>query len=193
MTVVGDTASGVLYAVDDGGTEDIQVYASGDRGRTWAGTGQIDAEAEVGNPVRLREVIVGPEGRLWLGMTQGTGGPGLTGGVFRTVEPVFPVSAEGGPEPGKPGAELGTPYPNPSSGAVTVPLVLPEAAEVRVVVYDVLGRQVAMLAEGQTEAGRRELTLDGRALPAGLYVVRATVRSDRGAMQVFTQRVSVIR
>jgi len=176
MAVAGDAAGGVLYAADDGGTEDIQVYASWDRGQTWIGTGQIDAEEEVGNPVRLQELIVGPEGRLWLGMTQGTGGPGLTGGVFRTVAPVFPVSAEEGPEgaPGKRTAELGAAYPNPSSGAVTIPFVLPEAAEVSVSVFDVLGRRVAVLADGRLEAGRRELTLDGAKLPAGLYVVRAS-------------------
>jgi len=181
----------VLCAINPGMTEDIQVYCSGDRGRTWAGTGEIDAEEAVGNPVRLRELVVGSEGRLWLGMTGM--GPGTEGGVFRTVESVFPVSAE--PTPGKPAAEfvLSPAYPNPSSGAVTVPLVLPEAAEVRVMVYDVLGRQVSVLTEGRVEAGRREFTLDGGALPAGLYIVRATVRTDGGAVWAFSRRVSIVR
>lgn len=76
---------------------------------------------------------------------------------------------------------------------MTIPLVLAEAAEVSVSVFDVLGRQVAILADGQAEAGRRELVVEASTLPAGLYVVRATVRTDRGAVQVFTQRVSVIQ
>ncbi len=84
-------------------------------------------------------------------------------------------------------------YPNPSSGRTTVPLMLPEAAEVSVAVFDVLGRQVAILVDGRVEAGRREFTLDGGALPAGLYVVRATVRTDGGTERAFSRRVSMVR
>jgi len=84
-------------------------------------------------------------------------------------------------------------YPNPSSGAVMVPLMLPEAAEVSVSVFDVLGRRVAVLAEGRLEAGRREFTLNGRVLPAGVYLVRATMQTDRGAVRALSRRVSVIR
>ncbi len=189
IVALGDSA---LYAIQPGETEDIQVYRSTDRGRTWAGTGRIAAEEAVGNPVRMRELIVGPEGRLWLGVTQGTGGPGLTGGVFRTVEPVVPVSAEeepeGGPEPGKPVAELGAAYPNPSSGAVTVPLVLPEAAEVSVAVFDVLGRRVAVLHDGRLGAGEHTFDLNGAVFPPGVYVVRAEVGGQR-----FTERLTVMR
>ncbi|MEP0546273.1 MAG: T9SS type A sorting domain-containing protein [Rhodothermales bacterium] len=188
IIALGDS---MLCSINPGETQDIQVYCSGDRGRTWAGTGVIAAEEAVGNAVRKEELIVGPEGRLWLGVT-GVG-PGTEGGVFRTVEPVVPVSAEDGPEPGKPGVELGAAYPNPSSGAVTVPLVLSEVAEVSVVVYDVLGRQVAVLADGRVEAGRHAFALDGGTLPAGLYIVRATVRTDDGTERAFSQRVSIVR
>jgi hypothetical protein len=191
MTVAGDESGGALYAVDDGGTEDIQVYRSGDRGRTWAGTGRIPAEEILGNEVgvRLEELIVGPEGRLWLGISGQ--GPSQGEGVFRTVEPVFPVSAEGGLEPGKPGAELVAAYPNPSSGAVTVPVVVPKAAEVRVTVYDVLGRAVATLHDGRLDIGVHDLTLDGAALPTGVYLVRAEV-SGSGAAQAHTRRITLV-
>ena len=84
-------------------------------------------------------------------------------------------------------------YPNPSSGRTTVPLVLPEAAEVSVMVFDVLGRRVASLADGRAEAGRREFVLDGGALPAGLYVIRAMVRTDGGTERAFSRRVSLVR
>ena len=173
IVALGDS---VLCSINPGMTEDIQVYCSADRGRTWAGTGRIAAEVEVGNPVRMEELVVGPEGRLWLGVDR-VAGPGVTGGVFRTVEPVVAVAsepdAEGGPEPGKPGAELGAAYPNPSSGSVTVPLVLPEAAEVSVAVFDVLGRQVAVLADGRVEAGTHRFAFEVSMLPSGVYVVRA--------------------
>ena len=176
----------MLFSINPGETKDIQVYRSTDRGRTWAGTGRIAAEQEVGNGVRKEELIVGPEGRLWLGMT-GVG-PGTEGGVFRTVESVVPVSTEDGSEPGKPVAELGAAYPNPSSGAVTVPLTLPEAAEVCVVVYDMIGREVAVLYGGRLGAGAHRFALTGRSLPAGVYLVRAEIGDQR-----LSRRITVTR
>jgi hypothetical protein len=63
--------------------------------------------------------------------------------------------------------------PNPFSEEAAVTLTLPEPGEVAVALYDVLGRRVALLHEGALEAGEHALRLDGRSLPAGVYVVRA--------------------
>ena len=79
-------------------------------------------------------------------------------------------------------------YPNPTSGLSTVAFALPEAADVELAAYDVLGRRVAVLASGAAEAGTHEATFDASVLPAGLYVVRL-----RAGEQVLTQRVTVAR
>ena len=78
-----------------------------------------------------------------------------------------------------PGDEEGVPaqfavraYPNPSRGRLTLRLALPEASGVRVVLYDVLGREVAVVADGDHNAGVHELAVDASALPAGLYLYR---------------------
>ncbi len=64
-------------------------------------------------------------------------------------------------------------YPNPFAQSATVALTLGDETRVRVAVYDVLGREVAVLADGALAAGRHDLRLDGRGLPAGVYLVRA--------------------
>ena len=79
-------------------------------------------------------------------------------------------------------------YPNPSRGAVTVSLTLAEASEVRVVVYDVLGRAVALLAEGPLKAGEHAFSFEAAGLPAGLYLVRV-----EGGGFAASQRVTVVR
>ncbi|MBR9975187.1 MAG: hypothetical protein KFF77_06370 [Bacteroidetes bacterium] len=56
-------------------------------------------------------------------------------------------------------------YPNPAREAVTVRFTLPEAAQVRLSLHDLLGRDVAMLHEGEWPAGSHVLRL---AVPAGL-------------------------
>lgn len=67
-------------------------------------------------------------------------------------------------------------YPNPSAGAAVVRFAVPEATQVRVVVYDALGREVARLLDREAE-GLMETRLDGVA--PGLYLVRLTTDSGR--------------
>jgi disulfide bond formation protein DsbB len=75
---------------------------------------------------------------------------------------------------------LDAPYPNPfnpsRSGAVMLSFALPEAGPARLAVYDVLGREVALLVDRVLEAGSYEAMLDARTLPAGTYLVRLEAR-----------------
>ena len=63
-------------------------------------------------------------------------------------------------------------YPNPSHGAATLRFDLAEAGAVRVVLYDVLGREVRVLAEGVRSAGTHTVRVETEALPPGAYVLR---------------------
>ncbi len=78
--------------------------------------------------------------------------------------------------------------PNPVRASATVRFETPEAAAVRVAVFDVLGREVAVLADGERPAGRHALRLDAARLSAGVYVVRMTA----GAFTA-TQTLTVVR
>ena len=81
-----------------------------------------------------------------------------------------------------------TAAPNPLRDRTTVTFGVGEAADVRVAVYDALGREVALLADAPFAVGRHELALNARDLPAGVYVVRATVGAE-----TFSTRVTVAR
>jgi hypothetical protein len=63
--------------------------------------------------------------------------------------------------------------PNPSRGLVRAPFVLPHEMFVRLRVVDVLGRNVAVLANGMFPAGPHEVTWNGmdgdRRAPTGVY------------------------
>ena len=98
-----------------------------------------------------------------------------------------PTDAEGGADAPTELA-LGAPYPNPTRGAVTVSVDLPEAGPVRVVVFDALGRAVATVQDGPMGAGRHALEVDTSSLPSGLYVVRLTAGAAADA-----QRLTVVR
>jgi len=103
-----------------------------------------------------------------------------------TLTVVPGVDTEEGPEPeAETRLEV---YPNPTRGTVTVALMLQEASEVRVTVYDVLGRVVALPHGGPLAAGEHRIALDSAGLPAGIYLVRAEGSGFRAA-----QRVTLVR
>jgi hypothetical protein len=64
--------------------------------------------------------------------------------------------------------------PNPFAHRATLSFTLAEASDVRLAVYDVLGREVATLVGGRVEAGVHQAAFDGSALAPGLYVYRLT-------------------
>ncbi len=78
-------------------------------------------------------------------------------------------------------------YPNPFAEQTTLGFVVPEAGHVTLTVYDVLGRTVAVLLDGEVEAGRHTAVLDGRTLPSGSYLVRL---ETAGTVQ--TQRLTLL-
>ncbi|HLT47339.1 MAG TPA: T9SS type A sorting domain-containing protein, partial [Rubricoccaceae bacterium] len=101
----------------------------------------------------------------------------------------YPVGAEPSRPEGLPSSyALHAAAPNPFAGRTTLRYDLPEAAPVRLVVYDLLGREVAVLVDGEREAGTHAAVLDGRGFAAGVYVVRMTAGG-----RDFTQRLTLVR
>ena len=68
-------------------------------------------------------------------------------------------------------------YPNPFNPATRIRYALPEPASVRMPIYDVLGREVAVLVDRQQAAGAYEVTFEASGLPSGLYFYR--LETDR--------------
>lgn len=71
-------------------------------------------------------------------------------------------------------------YPNPFQGQTTLRFTLPEQQEVRLVIYDVLGRAVRTLVNEQKQSGVHSIRWDGRnnagqPVASGLYLGRLEV------------------
>jgi hypothetical protein len=64
-------------------------------------------------------------------------------------------------------------YPNPFNPSTTISFTLPEAMNVTVTVFDVLGREVSTLAANKAfSAGTTNLTWDASGLNSGMYIYR---------------------
>ena len=79
-------------------------------------------------------------------------------------------------------------YPSPASGSFTVDYTLPEDGKVTVSLYDLSGRRIATLLDGEMAAGRHDLNYDAAALPPGVYLVHFD--TDAGTL---TRRVVIAR
>ncbi len=63
-------------------------------------------------------------------------------------------------------------YPNPFNPSTTIRFGLPQGDYVKLIVYDMLGREVQRILEGPQTAGFHEVTLDAENLPSGTYLYR---------------------
>lgn len=86
-----------------------------------------------------------------------------------------------------PAPTLSRPRPNPASRRTTLTLTLGAPQRVRAVVLDALGREVAVLLDGEA-SGVRELSVDTSRLAQGMYIVRVA-----GASFAETRRLTVVR
>jgi flagellar hook assembly protein FlgD len=81
---------------------------------------------------------------------------------------------------------------NPAAGRASFRLALPAAATVDVGVFDILGRRVATVAQGELSAGEHVMHWDpaanGGAARAGVYLARM-----RAGEKVMTQRFVLLR
>lgn len=68
-------------------------------------------------------------------------------------------------------------HPNPFNPSTEIRFELPEAASVRLAVYDLQGREVARLLDGRLGAGPHAATFTADGLPTGPYLYRLEVGS----------------
>lgn len=87
-------------------------------------------------------------------------------------------------------------YPNPVSAAtensVSFSLQVPESGALRLVLHDLMGREVAAIAEQHADAGTVRHGMDVSALPAGVYICRALLQ-NREESRTATMLITILR
>lgn len=71
--------------------------------------------------------------------------------------------------------ELGNNFPNPFNPTTTVPLSIPHTADIKLIIYNILGQEVRVLYDGTLEPGKYWYQWDGKdnmnqAVPSGIYL-----------------------
>ncbi|HMB91294.1 MAG TPA: right-handed parallel beta-helix repeat-containing protein, partial [Rhodothermales bacterium] len=65
-------------------------------------------------------------------------------------------------------------YPNPFNPETTIAYTLPQQEHIRLIIYNVLGREVAVLVDGVQPAGTHQAPFDARGFASGIYFYRMT-------------------
>jgi hypothetical protein len=87
-------------------------------------------------------------------------------------------------------------YPNPFNPSTQLSYSLPQAGQVSLVIYDVLGREVATLADAYQQTGRYTVTWNsaqnsGTPVSSGVYFARLRVLNDLGGV-AFTKTTKLL-
>lgn len=88
-------------------------------------------------------------------------------GVYRSMYPTTPVENEFDKTPSN--YSLSQNYPNPFNPITTITFQFPEMEFVTLKVYDVLGREVATLVNGEKPAGSYAIEFNGTRFTSGIY------------------------
>ncbi len=92
------------------------------------------------------------------------------------TEPVQQPEASAPPQTDEPLALSNA--PNPFNPTTTVSFTLPANDHVKLAVYDLLGREAAVLADAPYAAGTYTLTFNASNLPSGVYFARLTTATE---------------
>jgi hypothetical protein len=87
---------------------------------------------------------------------------------------------------------LGNNYPNPFNLSTEIRFELPVAANIRLSVFNLMGEEVKVLAEGNWEAGNHSAIVQGEELAPGTYLYRLVAQGEAGSF-VQTRKMIVTR
>ncbi|MBX2820619.1 MAG: T9SS type A sorting domain-containing protein [Rhodothermaceae bacterium] len=170
-------------------TESGPVYRTADGGETWAAPfGGYPTPTHPGSNF-MRDIdmldanigaVVGTDGVIGAS-DSGGGQPVLSSDSTSTsieVE-IFHVPTH---------IELGQNYPNPFSGSTTITYQLDENQDIRLDVFDLLGRRLKTLENGLVQAGNHQVVFDATGLPSGIYMYRLTTGENSSIRQMVVLR-----
>ncbi len=90
------------------------------------------------------------------------------------------------------------PFPNPASAQTALSYALPASGHVTLQIFDVRGRLVRTLTDGEQEAGTHTASWNGtadngRRVALGMYLAKLTVGGAQGQGEQRVRKISLVR
>ncbi len=89
-------------------------------------------------------------------------------------------------------------YPNPFNPTTTIQYGIPDARDVSIMIYDLMGREVSTLFHNEQQAGWYEITWNGllnngSLAPAGIYLFKIVAGNDMAAKEIKTSKITLVK
>jgi len=94
---------------------------------------------------------------------------------INSVDPVEPLSFS---------FNLFQNYPNPFNPNTTIKFEVPKTTDVKLVLYDLLGRELKVLFEGEAKAGVTEVSVSAKELNSGIYFYRLSTSNHSSSKKL---------
>ena len=79
---------------------------------------------------------------------------------------------------------LSDPYPNPFNPTINVVLNQNQNGLMKIIIYDIKGRELAILFNGIMQSGRFSFTWNAAIYPTGIYFVKAISQNQRQVKKI---------
>jgi hypothetical protein len=107
-------------------------------------------------------IAIDGQGNKWIGTLGGLA-------VYREGGVILPVEEKNESNEIPTKFSLYQNYPNPFNPTTTIEFDIPERTNVKLVIYDILGREVETLIDKELEPGKYKINFTATNLPSGVY------------------------
>jgi hypothetical protein len=89
-------------------------------------------------------------------------------------------------------------YPNPFNAGTTIRLDIPTTTDMQLDIYDIRGKRIVRLLDGNIDAGIHSFSWQGRdssgdPVPSGIYICRMEARSSDGSRYMKSVKMGLVR
>ena len=89
--------------------------------------------------------------------------------------------------------ELSQNYPNPFNPTTTIKFNLPEAGNVKLTLFNILGQEIKTLVNEFKESGVHTINFDASELNSGIYIYKLEAGSSQGQAFTQTRKMNLIK
>jgi hypothetical protein len=165
-----EDVDGIVYQEVSMPSDSTYIIGTRDNGDAYGGV-KLDASGHIRVTVSSSGVTVDYV-RAWLPADETSQHKNREIAYTYTVRPSTTSVKSSGTIPEKFALEQN--YPNPFNPSTLIRYSIPHAGQVRLNVYDILGRTVAQLVDQEQSAGTYEVRFDASQLPSGIYIYQLT-------------------
>jgi hypothetical protein len=83
-------------------------------------------------------------------------------------------------------------FPNPFNPSTKIQFTVPEISHVKIKVYDVLGKEISTLVNGEFESGTYSINFSGNGIPSGVYFYRIEAVPENGKSNYYDIKKMVL-